>query len=226
MVKSNRTIDMQMEQIITDFLMKYCFPNLFDNTTRVTDADMQIQGIDIIAEKDGKSERQDIKAQSSASYINKPTSTFVHELLFTPNSNKYGEHIGWWLDDLLTDTMVYVWIHSAETNQNGMLDRPEDIANAEVMFVNKAALWQYINDCGYTKELLLDRARLMRKVGIWRRIDVIDGQPNDEMHLTYSPDLRERPVNLVIKKRVLKRFATRHITVTQSGVFNVDNDQP
>ena len=223
MAQSQRDIDMQTERlVIIPFMMKYLFAKLFNQIESVEDAERQLQGIDIIVRDNGCDENHDVKAQASSKYINKPVPTFVQELLFTAKDKK--EHIGWFLQDLATDTYVCAWIHAAKTNERGLLDTPDDILDMEVMFVDKTPLKEYIESKGYTSELLLQRARHLRKIGLYRQDSVIPGQNDDEMWLSYSADLAEKPVNLVIKKRVLKRFSTRHIRVTKSEIVDIAND--
>ena len=223
MAKSQRELDMQTERtIVVPFAMKYLLSKIFDKIENVEDIERQLKGIDVIIYDNGCDENLDIKAQASAKYINKPVPTFVQELMFTAKDKS--EHIGWFLDDTLTDTYVYIWIHAANTNERGLLDSPEDIIEAEAMFVDKAPLQEYIESKGYTREVLLQRARKLRKSGLYRQDSVIPGERDDEMWLSYSVDLVEKPVNLVIKKRVLKRFSTRHVRVTKSGIFDIVND--
>ena len=223
MAKSQRELDMQTERtIVVPFAMKYLLSKIFDKIENVEDIERQLKGIDVIIYDNGCDENLDIKAQASAKYINKPVPTFVQELMFTTKDKS--EHIGWFLDDTLTDTYVYIWIHAANTNERGLLDSPEDIIEAEAMFVDKAPLQEYIESKGYTREVLLQRARKLRKSGLYRQDSVIPGERDDEMWLSYSVDLVEKPVNLVIKKRVLKRFSTRHVRVTKSGIFDIIND--
>ena len=223
MAKSQRDIDMQTERcVIIPFMLKYLFTRLFKQIENVEDVERQLQGIDIIVRDNGCDENHDVKAQASAKYINRPVPTFVQELLFTAKDKK--EHLGWFLQDLATDTYVCAWIHAAKTNERGLPDSPENIIDMEVMFVDKVPLKEYIASKGYTDELLLQRARHLRKIGLYRQDSVIPGQNDDEMWLSYSADLAERPVNLVIKKRVLKRFSTRHVRVTKSEIVDIEND--
>lgn len=223
MAKSQRELDMQTERaVIVPFTMKYLLTKIFEKVENVEDAERQMKGIDVIIYDNDCDENLDIKAQASAKYINRPVPTFVMELLFTAKNKQ--EHIGWFLDDTETDTYVCIWIHAATTNERGMLESPEDIIDAEVMFVDKAPLQEYIESKGYAKDLLLQRARKLRKSGLYRQDAVIPGELDDEMWLSYTAELVEKPVNLVIKKRVLKKFSTRHVRVTKSGVFDIVND--
>ena len=223
MAKSQRELDTQTERnIVMPFLQKYLFNRLFDDVEYVDDIERQLQGIDVIINDNGFAENIDVKAQASAKYINKPVPTFVQELLYTAKNRT--EHIGWFLDDTATDTYVDVWIHAANTNARGMPESPDDIIDVEVMFVDKVPLVAYLESKGYAAEVLLKRAREMRSVGYYRQDSVLPDQDDNEMWLSYSDDLAEKPVNLVIKKRVLRKFATKHVRVTKSGVFDITND--
>lgn len=222
MAYSNREIDMQQERKVVAFIQQYVFPHLYDNAEFIEDLERQLQGIDVIIYDNNFTENLDIKAQASARYINNPVPTFVHELLYTNKSKK--DEIGWFLKDLETDTYVFVWIHAAKVNERGLLEEPQDIIDMELMFVDKVPLTEYLDSKGYTSDVLLERAQKMRKIGLYKKMSVLDESDDDEMWLTYSAELRERPVNLVIKKRVLKKFSTKHIRATKSGVFDIVND--
>ena len=92
------------------------------------------------------------------------------------------------------------------------------------MFVDKAPLVTYLESKGYTSDLLLSRAKEMRQIGLYRQDSVISEQDDNEMWLCYSADLAEKPVNLVIKKRVLKKFSTKHARITKTGIHDIAND--
>jgi hypothetical protein len=222
MAKSNRIIDMQQEQIITSFLKKYLFAQLFPSAEFVEDTERQIKGIDVVLHENGCHENLDIKAQASSRYISQPVPTFVQELLFTNKAKQ--ETVGWFLKELETDTYVYVWLHAANTNTSGLLETPEDVIEAEVMFVDKIPLIAYLESKGYTADILTQRARHLRKIGLYRQDSVLPEKNDSEMWLSYSADLAEKPVNLVIKKCVLKRFSTHHLRVTKTDIVHIPND--
>lgn len=228
MARTDNSFELNLiaESKVTDFLLKHCYPQLFDKTERVMDIERQKRGIDVIVTQGRADEFQDIKAQCSARYINHPTPTFVYELLTYQYRN---EAIGWALKDSDTETYALCWIPKADVDEKGQLIDAEHIYEVEVMFVDKANLDEYLDSIGATKEVLLQRARTMAKTkdsgnyAIYRTLAVTDDMDTDEMHLSYSEDLKEKSINLVIKKRVLKRFAYKHVRVTQNGITEIDN---
>lgn len=219
-IDNNYELNKIAESKITDFLLKYCYPLLFDSAERIDDKERQQRGIDVIAIKDGWSETHDIKAQCSARYLNHPTPTFVYELLTYQYRN---ETVGWALKDSDTETYALCWIPKVDVDEKGQLIDAEHIYEVEVMFVDKTNLDEYLESIGATKEILLARARDMAKTKIHRMIPVTDSADTDEMHISYSDDLKEKSINLVIKKRVLKRFAYKHVRVTQNSITDIDN---
>jgi hypothetical protein len=43
----------------------------------------------------------------------------------------------------------------------------------------------------------------------------------DEIYFSHTPNLQEKPVNLVVQKNILKKFAVEHCVVTQEGISSL-----
>ena len=198
-LQSNRKSDTRQESVITQFLENRFFSKYGKPYEIVRDKERQVKGIDVIL--NGKN--IDIKAQSSKRYINNPTDTFLLEISFL---NKNGEEmVGWFLNnDLLTDYYAFVWIIDATVNESGGITIAEDIHKAEMMFVDKRKLQDYIAT-KYDASSLLQEADRARVVGERVSEVLMDG-----IKFSHTPTLFEKPCNLVVKKSLLNKFSVGH----------------
>lgn len=205
--------DRKQEQIVIGCLDKNLYSKIHNNYTIIANRDLQIRGADIILHNSNGNIVHDAKAQASPKYINHPTHTFCQELLFDRDDKT---HEGWFVRlDSLTDDLVFCWIHKARQNAEGYFDVPEDIKVMEVSFVNKKLLQDYVYNI-ISREQLMHIAWEMRKNDEWRR--KLDGVK--DMHFVQTPpsELKERPVNLIVHKRILDKLASNKYLVTQHGL--------
>ena len=222
MVESTRPMDTIQEAKVIAFLDKYLYVKVFDNYELVHDDIRQKQGIDILVNEDGKEVRHDIKAQASPSYINNPTPTFCMELLFDKKNDDETVHTynGWFVrDGLLTDFYGLCWIHKARKNASGYFDSPEDIEELEIYFVDKHKLKEYINESIRDAELLRTAHDMRRCLDKRRFCD-----EKNRWHYTYSMNLPEKSVNLIVKKWVLKEFSPKRYIVRKDGLWELAKD--
>ncbi len=207
--QSLRAIDTAQERVIMSFLEKHLYANLYADYEIVSDRKRQLAGIDVVIQTPERTRYDDVKAQSSPRYINDPRPTFALEILF---DHFYQEHEGWFVrDDLSTTTYCFVWINKAIVNQQGYIDKEENIHEVEAMFVDKAALRKYLGP-DYSPDKLLAEARYMRNTNEAKY------HPERGLTIVYSNFLNERPVNLVVHKRILKDLSFDHYKVTQKGL--------
>jgi hypothetical protein len=208
---SNRVNDHKQEGVINQFLLKNFFKKMYQDVEVVYDTQRQLQGIDIVA--DGN--LIDIKAQSSARYLNNPTNTFILELSFL-SSNKE-ETVGWFLKpDIQTTAYAFVWIHKTK-EVNGMILNPNDIEEVEILLVDKKTLKQKINQWR-TDDELLGVSRWMRQTATRSKECTLDGIKK----LSHTPELFEKPSNLVVQKWFLQQFSLGHYIVTKTSIQKID----
>ena len=211
---STRKLDSIQEKIINQFLLNNYFSKLNQTAKLNYDAELQKLGVDLQTQnKNGNIVNFDIKAQASPKYINMPTSTFILEL---SSLTKYKEpYIGWFLNkELITDYYVFAWIHSAKVNAQGYIDSEADIEKVEVMVVHRQSLYDYIMSLTNSKSLE-DVAASMRENNI-TRCELVKG-----IHFSHSAHLFEKPVCLVVKKHILKKFTlgkAYHCMVTPTKI--------
>lgn len=214
----DRKNDDTQEGIINRFLQPYYFERLFQNVSFVTDEEMQCKGVDFTADGAKPNMLIDVKAQSSAKYINNPTPTFCLEVS-TFNRTGTREMVGWFCNERnITEYYTYVWMNEASVDERNRIPAPENIKRVEVMTVDAKALKEFINSKlkKHHFENLQAVVHAMRD-NETTRIDICHG-----VHFSYSPHLVEKPVNIIVHKSVLRQFiipgTAGHCMVTRGGV--------
>lgn len=218
-VNIDRTKDESQEQIINQFLEKYYFQKTFRNVRFITDTALQTAGVDFLCDNTSiKDMKIDVKAQSSAKYLNNPRPTFSLEVT---TLNRYGteEITGWFFSSqCMTEYYTFVWILRANVDKQHRIRHVDDIERLEVLTVNAHDLQDYIDDV--LEEHHLDDIYSVSQDMRWRektRIDICK-----DIHYSHSPHLVEKPVNLVVHKRLLKTFAIpdkhAHCIVTKDEI--------
>ena len=203
-INPERTKDERQEYIINQYLLANYFNKAFTSACLIDDTSLQNAGVDVMCSSElGEDMKIDVKAQSSAKYINNPRPTFLLEV---STYNRYGteECVGWFFDaQKITEYYTFVWIHEARVDAKGRILRPEDIQRVEVLIVDAKKLQDYIDDVlwDYSMDDIDSIVSAMRSKELMRQ-DVCKG-----IHYSHSTQLIEKPVNLVVHKRILKKFA-------------------
>lgn len=185
-----RAQDETRESIMTRLVSKYVFG---DKIQIVTNKAQQVRGVDAIC----NGVNIDFKFQVGNKYIGNPTDTFSLEL---QTDNRYGETmIGWFLDeDKITDEYGFVWITKGTAI-------PFVVEEIEYMQVNIAALKEAL-----FKEISLSQIDKWCEE-LYGTRDRIYCSSN--YRVVSSGQLFERPINLVVSKNYLKKFATKYCIV-------------
>ena len=217
-INSNRKHDDNQERIINEFLFDNFFKKVNSSAKLIFDYDLQTHGVDVqMNSKSGKTVNIDIKTQSSAKYINDPRPTFILEL---SSFDRYGikPFVGWFLsEESITDFYTFVWIHSATVNEKFRITSVDDIHKVEVLTVSKQKLKEYVTSV--LKDTDIDTIINEMRDNEETRRNIING-----MHFSHSPQLPEKPVNIVVHKRILKMFSKGdigHCYVTKDGIYKI-----
>lgn len=217
-IESTRKKDAVSEKEIETFLMRFFYRKLFRKYENVSSTNLQLSGIDIIA--DGM--KIDNKAMSAPQYINNPKNTFILEL-WVHSERRQCEYLGWFLNpDLETTHYLFVWIPDASVTPGEYITSSYQINKLEVMLVDKQKLREYISS-QYSDEDLLSVCKNMVSTGSPRKDMVKLQMP----YLRYPPcirfsnQLQEQPCNLVMPKSELKRFAVKHCFVTAKEIIDI-----
>lgn len=207
--ESNKPVDSKQERLIVEYLSKYLYTKAYPQHKIIEDREQQLQGVDVVVSTDCGDECHDIRAQVSKYYINRPLPNFSLELLLNRNNS---EHVGWFLKpEMLTNVYVLVWVNKAKTNTYGYIDKADDIEELDVMFIDKRDLKEFVNNTMYD-EALYDTARHMRTKGTKRLF------LNEAMYISYSDQLKEPAVYLVVQKYALDKLAYQRFIVRKDSI--------
>lgn len=206
---TNKPVDSKQERLVTEYLSKYLYAKAYPRHEVIESREQQLQGVDVVVSTDCGAEYHDIRAQVSKYYINRPLSNFSLELLLNSNND---EHVGWFLKpEMLTNVYVLVWVNKAKTNTYGYIDKADDIEELDVMFIDKRDLKEFVNNTMYD-EALYDTARHMRIKGTKRLF------LNEAMYISYSDQLKEPAVHLVVQKYALDKLAYQRFIVRKDSI--------
>ncbi|OEH86387.1 hypothetical protein BHU72_13270 [Desulfuribacillus stibiiarsenatis] len=215
---TRRKLDMNAEQHLANFLDKNFYPWFkdkynFKSVTRSKEQSMQIKGIDVSIET-RNSELVNIDEKAQLYYINKGLPTFAFELNFINRRNDLAE--GWLLNDELdTDYYLLVWPYATHTSLKTLTE--EDITKLECILIKKSKIHEYLIAKGWDKNRIYHKADGIRNVDTYGRI-AIEGEDNFYFFYSDPTKYTESPINLVIKKYVLKKLSKGIFVVTKDEV--------
>ena len=231
MTESLRQQDIKAEKSLAEFMDAYFYSKLSATDgstfryTRIHDREQQLNGVDICIEIGDRKINIDEKA--SFYYSNAMIPTFAFEL----DSIQRG-HVnpvsGWFInDDLLTDYYMLIWPNIKCEQKDGVWVRKaissikkNDFTIVEAMMVSKLELREFIRCLGYSKDLLIKYAKRIRSeyygVDEQKTELLIDG-----LKIMYSGGIAEKPVNLVINKRILRELAKKVYLISQDGYAEI-----
>lgn len=232
MSKSLRATDMQGERIVKEFLIMH-FYDLIRNGEildkikdyqSIDSIEQQFQGVDtVLFLKNGRTLNIDEKC--ALKYINTNLSTFAFELQWFRHGKKT---IGWLINPKLqTHYYFLMWIKGRPILNplNGkILDKYDyikrmtinDLIEIELFAINKQSLFDYLHKIGLYNEKLLAQADWLIETNTEQAI------VNSEIKYFYSGYFAEKPVNLVMSKRLLRKLADAVFYITPNQVKRND----
>lgn len=212
MAISNRKHDSQQEGIVNDFVDRYLFKRIFKSSNLIDNRDLQIMGVDIQA--DGRN--YDLKAQSSARYLNHPTNTFILEISFI---DRDGDRVdGWFLKDTMTDYYAFIWMPKVNVTDNA-IGNVDDIEEVEVLIINKEKLRDGIKSLMGNASFMDIENELLDREAYGNEMK--PAMYKNGIKFVLSNQLAEAPLCAVVTKDVLKKFATGHYIVTKEKISEI-----
>lgn len=205
-MKTNRGRDMKVEREIASFLDEHLYSQpIFTCHTRTDDVEQQLQGSDILLSIPSlgiENAIVDEKAISTYYYLPKSIPTFALELSFKSNRGDIIE--GWFTDtSKITEYYLMVWIHATKYDFT-----KDDITWLEYALVRRSDIYKWLETQGLTKEKLREKDSIIRST-ITQKGN-IEKYDNKDYWFSYSPQLGECPINLVIRKKIYLKFALLH----------------
>ena len=191
-----RKYDEHCEKIISSILDKYFYTEpgitLFE---RVTNKQLQINGVDTLFSLNGKNYMVDEKAATRWVGLK----TFALELSFLGKDDQVRN--GWLLDEnKINDYFVFVWIN--ELNHETIQDI-SSIKNIDVALVSKEKIINHLSSLGWTPERLHGKDYQIRNCD----------KPNmgninkNGCKFSFSKHLKEQPINILLPKETYIELA-------------------
>lgn len=187
--KEKRKYDEHCEKIISSILDEYFYTEpgitLFE---RVTNKQLQINGVDTLFSLNGKNYVVDEKAGISRVGLK----TFSLELSFLGKDDQI--RIGWLLDkNKINDYFVFVWIN--ELNHETIQDI-SSIKNIDVALVSKEKILNHLYSLGWDKDKLHNKAFQIRNGENTYMGDIRE----NGYYFYFSKHLNEQPINILLPK--------------------------
>lgn len=213
--QSRRSSDMSAESQMGRFLDEYLYKNFphgesFSRIERISSKEEQLAGIDVrFTDKKGIVYNVDEKAQLY--YLNKDLPTFAFEIRYLREGE---ERIGWLCNKtLLTDFYLLIWPFAKQDTPKGI--RWDQFTRADCLLIEKKALLTELKARGLTIEKMLEDTRRIRADRHVGKVPI-----SDEMYYFASDPqrYRESPINIVIRKSLLKKIAVGQYIVMPNDI--------
>lgn len=215
---STRKADMRGEKALSLFLDKYFYSEIerkriISSSTRIYEVSNQKRGVDIELVVESEIVKVDEKAQLY--YIEKPVESFVLEVNFVkPETGHLTD--GWFISNSnITDSYLFIWITKADTKLIHRITS-EDFSEVDVYLVNKSKIKEYLKKHGFEDNNVREFAQLIRSdESIARNIG------GDGFHFSYTRDIEEIPINIVMEKRILKTLSSLRYHISKEGITEI-----
>ena len=233
-MESFRNQDMRAEEKLGEFMDEYFYSRLNSKGNsplsfrRLNDKTSQLNGVDILIEADGKSMAIDEKA--SIYYSNVMIPTFAFELDSIQRGKS--EPVEGWLinDELATEYYMLIWPNVKCIRKDGQWIRKDikslqkdDFTIVEAFLVPKQDIRKELERRGYNREHLLWYAQRMREMYNQQNV-MIKEKIDEEIEFSFSGQLAEKPVNIVIRKRLLQTLAKGIYLISADGYATLKGD--
>ena len=231
MKESFRYNDMKAEEQLAEFMDKYFYSRLHDQNSqsviyeRKHDKEGQLKGVDVELKINEKTIYIDEKA--SLYYSNTMLPTFAFEI---DSIQKYHEKpvLGWFLnDELITEYYMLIW-PNVKCRQSGNTWVRKDIRELQVsdftiveaMLIDKKQLTIELGKMGCERTWLLEYAKRLREKMVGRE-EYVTEPINENVKITYTGTLAEKPINAVVRKSFLKSIAKAIYLISEDGYARV-----
>lgn len=208
--QNTRTEDERLEKVISNYLDKnlYLLQNGFNYFQRNTsDTTLQFAGVDVaFSLKDGFSYADE---KMATSYINKDLQTFSMELR---TLNKKGSQVeGWFVNPSQINTHYVLGFITASKDK---FINEEDIKAIEIIVIEKKKLLQYVSkhfDIDKSEEIYQEfvKGKSVQEVNRDLKLNM----DKNGFIVFFSSKLREKPMNLLIKKEIYIKLADKHLWI-------------
>lgn len=210
-------IDISLDNEFSRYLDENFYSMVASSYQRVFDRDKQLAGIDTIATfkfQDGSFyENIKIDEKIQSHYIDKNLQTNAFEISFF--HQRLDKRVGGWFVDEELETEFYFVIFPFSKEGKGWHRgkinkfRTKNIAQLDILMIDKRKLLNKLNDLGYTKERMISDTKNIVDKNIGGR----SKQGHKHFDYCYSESLPEKPVCLLIGKDLLREVADKRFFV-------------
>lgn len=194
---NNFNRDLNAEQVLGEYLDEYYYPRTqMVNVNRITDVNLQYEGIDIQCTVNNSQLLIDEKGLMS---IPKPISTFALELNYL---NPTGERVvGWLFDEHKRSThYLFCWIKRDDIPIKNI--KSENIHYVIAMLISRTKLLNYLHiTYGINAHSVQAKVNQILASNQSGRIENLSTDSNSRYH--FSKQLPEQPINIVMTKEEL-----------------------
>ncbi|MGB0840044.1 MAG: hypothetical protein ACPG19_05695 [Saprospiraceae bacterium] len=195
-MRTLRQQDSQGESAVAAFLDEYFYPKKVTNFCRKTDKKSQLRGIDVTFDYEDKHCIVDEKA--AVQYVNRDLPTFAFEI------NCYGRDYslqeGWLYDKKkVTEYYLLSWIKATKVKNF----ESQDITELEILLLNRKKLRKILAEEGLNRETTREIAKKLRQ----NKQFGVSHKSEKPYYFYHTQHLMEQPINVVIKKWVLRQLS-------------------
>ena len=215
---SKRKLDNLIENNISKFLDENFWSKFPNGFIRQTDKKYQFAGIDVtIITKNGLSVHVDEKAKIYGC-LNSILQYPSFEISFQNRANQIQP--GWFCQNLSTDYYSFIGVYTVnENNDVNDLSCSNNISACDMLWVAKQDVVDYIQQSFDLSDLYNDAKELRQE----SKLNGVQQNRNryeiTNFWLTYSGQLFEKPVNLVMPRNTLETFKnSKHFYITKSEI--------
>ena len=198
--------DRLVEQEIGDFLDLYFYKTEVSNFKRYNDKKDQNHGIDVSFAHRGSEILVDEKSNSSPFYINKFIPTFAFEIKNTTSGK-----IGWLIDSTKkTDYYLMIYVFAEQPWKV-----PVVVKKLHCFLLKRESLLNHLKSKGVTPESLIEKC----DESIEKKLEKhIEKTPDGDYYYYLTPNLAEKPFNIVIRRKLYSKLAELEFEVDKEKV--------
>ena len=186
--------DFAAEKVLAEYLDAFYQKKQYP-IRRVFDYEAQMQGVDLVYEKEDTTYLIDEKAQIH--YLNRDLPTFTFELSYF---NKDKELKQGWLFDKSKKTDLYFLVTGIMLKHNkAKLTTPQDIDHLKLTVVDRLLLINFLGGLGLNKNVLFEMDKSLRKAKKYGKVAIDQLDPKKEGLIYFTEHLQEKPMNLQLR---------------------------
>ena len=203
--RERRTKDERDEKIVAKYLDTYFYPTFTVTTTRNTDKETQISGLDVTV-TDSEGYNYTIDEKSATHWVGRNLQTFAHEV---SSVNVSGiTYDGWLLDfNSTSDYLVEVWVDDAKDTT---LTDYTDITDITIALIKKQDLWNYLKHKNISSIKLKELGEKLRNFNM--PYEYYNG-----FKVTQQMNYQEHAVNILIPRYTLINTISQYAVRIKDG---------